>query len=283
MNDPININVGLGPATLDLNALRRWFKEAPVRTVAYRFLKVFNDYGVKNTQIQRLVPEITLDRVSSPEALLPALTNDVLTRTAQPLGIERAWLDGVQERMYRPRGSYQHAAAFFEVVKGLERPFVWHPLRAYCLDPKLDFRKGRPQPLVLTFAEKICDWDDDGELVRFIPFTEEWDWGYPKSRLQLKATVLACHDYLGIAVVPLYQVDRKTLKDLSEGEAVPPDVPWSRDVSLEDYVFSPDESHVSKEAEELEAVFSWMKSMKMEELAKSAAANQERLNEEFEP
>ncbi|MBX3728504.1 MAG: hypothetical protein KF858_04900 [Candidatus Sumerlaeia bacterium] len=271
MADPLKIDLSFGPATLDLNTLRRWFKEAPVRTVAYRFLKVFNDHGVKNTQIQRLVPEVTLDRVTDPIALLPALTNDVLTRTAKTLGIERAWLDGVQERMYRHHGSYQNPAAFFDVVRGLEKPFVGHALRAYCMDPNLDIRKGRPQPIVLVFAEKICDWDDDGELLRFIPFTEEWDWGYPKSRLQLKATIRACHDYLGIAVVPLYQVDRKTLKDLSEGEAVPPDVPWSRDVSLEDYVFSPDESHVSKESEELEAVFSWMKRMKMEELAKASA------------
>jgi hypothetical protein len=61
MADPLKIDLSFGPATLDLNALRRWFKEAPVRTVAYRFLQVFNDHGVKNTQIQRLVPEVTLD------------------------------------------------------------------------------------------------------------------------------------------------------------------------------------------------------------------------------
>ena len=208
--DPLNLSIKAGPASLDLNALRRWFKEAPVRTVAYRFLKVFNDHGVKNTQIQRLIPAVTLDKVIDPMAVLRARTNDMLTKTAKTLGIERAWLDGVQERMYRHHSSYQHAAAFFDVVKRLERPFVWHPLKAYCLDPNLDIRKVPPQPIVLVFAEKICDWDDNDDLLRFIPFTEEWDWSYAKSRLQLKATIRACHEYLGnqgCASVPSRQKD----------------------------------------------------------------------------
>lgn len=276
MTDPLNFSIKVGPATLDLNALHRRVKKAPVLLVAYRFLKAFKDHDVKITQIQRLIPEITLDRVSSAEALLPALTDDVLTRTAKILGIERAWLDGVQERMYRPRSSYQYAPAFFDVVKGLERPYIWHPLKAYCLDPNLDLRKGRPQPIVLVFAEKICDWDDDGELLRFIPFTEEWDWGYAKSRLQLKATIRACHEYLDIRVVPLYQVDRKTLIDLSEGRIVPPDIRRCQEVSLEDYIRSPDESKVSKEGEELEDVYSWMKHLKMKELAGQCCEGEDR-------
>jgi hypothetical protein len=282
MSDLTGLFSLIGKGWTLLKSVLKWRKEAPSRETAERFLKVFNDHGIKNTQIQRLLPEVTLDKVTDPMALLSALTNDVLTKTAKTLGIERAWLDGVQERMYRHRGSYQHAAAFFDVVRGLERPFVWHPLRAYCLDPNLDLRKGSTQTIVLVFAEKICDWDDDGELLRFIPFTGEWDWGYGKSRLQLKATIRACHEILRIREVPLYQVDRKTLNDLSGGRIVPPDVDRSHDVSLEDFVLTSKESAVAKETEELETVISWMKHMKMEELAREAAGDQKRHTEECE-
>ena len=76
---------------------------------------------------------------------------------------------------------------------------------------------------------------------------------------------------LAIRVVPLYQVDRKILNDLSEGKIVPPDVDRSHDNSLEDFVLTPGESAVAKETEELETVIFWMRSMKMDELAREAA------------
>jgi len=268
MSDPVNLSFGFGNATLDVNALVRWFKEAPVRTVAYRFLKLFNDHGVKNTQIQRLIPEVTLEKVTDPMAMLPALTNDVLDRTAKLFGIERAWLDGVDLRMCRCRAAYQCPQEFFDELAALSRPHVWHPVRAFCVDPKFDRKSGKRQPLVLVFAEKIADWDDGGELVRFRPLTEEWLWDYPKSRLQLKAMLRAAHDHCGISVVPIHVVDEKTLRELAEGQVVPPSVRHEHDVSLEDYILTPEESAVSKEADELDAVRSWMASMKIEEMAR---------------
>lgn len=134
----------------------------------------------------------------------------------------------------------------------------------------------------MVLAEKICDWDDDGELLKYMPFTEKWDWGYAKSRLQLKATIRACHEYLGIREVPLYQLDRKTLKELSEGMVVPPDIRRCDDVSLEDYVLSRKESAVAKETEELETVISRMKHTRNEELAREAAGSREQLTKECE-
>jgi len=266
--DPISVCFGLGGASVDVNALVRWFKEAPVRTVAYRFLKVFNDHGVKITQIQRLIPEVTLDKVTDPMALLPALTNDVLDRTAKLFGIERAWLDGVDPRMYRCCAAYQCPQQFFDELAALSRPHVWHPVRAFCVDPKLDRKSGKRQPLVLVLAEKIADWDDGGELVRFRPLTEEWLWDYPKSRLQLKAMLRAAHDHCGIKVIPIHVVDEKTLRELAEGQLVPPAVRHEHGVSLEDFILRPKESAVSKEADELDAVRSWIASMKIEEMAR---------------
>jgi len=240
-----------------------------MRIVAYRFLKVFHDHGVKITQIQRLIPEATLDKVTDPMALLTALTNDVLNRTAELFGIQRAWLDGVDECMYPSRKAYQNPPVFFELFASLAPCSAGESLRAYCTAPALDYRDSRRQPIVIVFAEKIADWDDGNELIRFRPLTEEWYWDYPKSRLQLKAMLRALHDRISMVVVPLYRVSAKTLSELSAGKMVPPSVPHSHDVSLEDYVMTPQESKVSKESEELDAVMSLMNRMTIEALAKS--------------
>jgi hypothetical protein len=173
-------------------------QERSVQSVAERFLKLFKDHGVEPTQIQRLIPEITLDKVRSPQALLPALNSAVLDQAAALFGIQRAWLDGTTDRIYPALLCYQDSRAFFDEFASLRAPYAFFPLRAYCLRPKLNGRSDRPQPLVLAFVEKIADWDDD-YLLRYRLFTEEWDWGYWKCRVQLKALVRAAYDHLDIA------------------------------------------------------------------------------------
>lgn len=274
MNDPLKVNIGIGSARLDVNALVRWFREAPVREVAYRFLKVFNEHGVRNTQIQRLISEVTLDKISSPQALYPALTNDVLDKTATLFGIQRAWLDGVDDQMYRPKSAYQQAETFFGELGALSSR-GWHPLRAYCVDPKLDRWSDRQQPLVLVFTEPIADWDDDEDRVRYRPLTETWNWTYAKSRIQLKAMLWAAWKHCDLAIVPLIKIGERELADLAEGRAVPPrEARRCSGISLEDYIRTPEESCVAKEADELETVWACMSAMGIDAMAKAAATQQ---------
>jgi hypothetical protein len=234
--------------------------------------------------IQRLVPEVTLDKVSDPMSLLPALTNDVLDKTAKLFGVQRAWLDGVTDRMYPPRSCYQDPRRFFEEFESLVAPKVrWHRLLAFCDDPKLDMKSAKRRTIVLVFVEHLSEWDDGDEIVRYRPLTEPWYWDYGKSRIQLKAMLRAAYDHLDVKVVRLIKVDHQVLAALDEGKVVPPHEIKEREVSLEDYNLSDAESKVAKETDELDHVMGYMQDLKIDQMAKKVADRKQARDQEPPP
>src|SRR6266545_3426476 len=71
------------------------------------------------TQIPRLVPGLTLDKVSRVETLLPALTGEVLDETAKLFQIRRTWLEGVGDEIYDTVWCYKAPERFFEELARL--------------------------------------------------------------------------------------------------------------------------------------------------------------------
>ena len=94
-------------------------KSDPVGGVAKRFLKIFQDHGVAITQIPQFIPQVTLEKLKSPESLIAVMTNEILDETAQLFRVKRTWLDGVDDQIYEPLFCSGTPKYFFEDLGSL--------------------------------------------------------------------------------------------------------------------------------------------------------------------
>ncbi|CAG9932061.1 hypothetical protein [Candidatus Nitrotoga arctica] len=161
----------------------------PVNVVAQRFLQVFHDHGVQAAQIPRLLPQIKLDDFKSEDALLTALTTEVLYQTAHLFGIRSKWLEGVDDKIYEYLSCYKQPEFFFELLATLQScanyDFSLSPFRILSSTKNLDCNDGREQLLVPVLVEKIAEFGDE-LIYRYYIFNDEFDWGYAPTRIQLK-------------------------------------------------------------------------------------------------
>ena len=273
MSDEIvEFKPGVGPFKLNVVALLKKLtlksKNDPVAVVARRFVQIFQDHGVPATQIPRLVPQLTLDKLSSPETLLPALNGDVLEHTAKLFQIRRTWLEGVGDQIYDTVWCYKAPERFFQELATIEMQSVAFPIVAFCSSKKLDGKNDGKQPIDLLFREKLCELGDE-EIHRYRIFGDGWDWGYWKCRIQLKAMARMVDKVLHNRI-PMYQVKSEVLKAVESGNRVPRQClqgPQLNNTSLEDFALSPTESAQSKEAEELSQVIEYIKYHDLENAA----------------
>ena len=276
MSDEIvEFKPGVGPFTLNVVALLKKLtlksKNDPVAIVARRFLQIFQDHGVPATQIPRLVPQLTLDKLSSPETLLPALNGDVLEHTAKLFQIRRTWLEGVGDQIYDTVWCYKAPEQFFQELALFEVESVAYPIVALCSSRKLDGKNDAKQPIALLFRKKLCDLGDQ-EIHRYRIFGDGWDWGYWKCRVQLKAMARIVDKALHERI-PMYRVKPDVLESVESGHRVPRHClrgPQLNDMSLEDFALSPTESAQSKEAEELSQVIEYIEYHDLENAARRA-------------
>jgi hypothetical protein len=268
--DIVEIKPGLAGVRVNVRALLRrlMVKPAPASIVAKQFLTLFDAHGVAPTQIQQFLPQLTLDKLNSVEALLAALTNNVLDDAAKLFKVRREWLDGVDSQIYHLDFCYKAPKRFFEALAALGRHADEFPVRALYATRRLDCRAGRPQPLALLLVEKVRDLGEE-EICRYVIFHDGWDWGYSPSRIQLKAMARVVDRVFG-QVVPLYPVESSVLEAVRGGRLIPRACLCGSPItepSLEDYALSPAESHVAKECEELPAVEQYIKANGLEALA----------------
>ena len=254
----IEVTLGAGPFNVKVLApVGRLFGQPasnPVLEVPRRFVQLFEAHGVAPTQIPQLIPQLTLAQLRSPEALLPGLTETVLARTVELFQVNRKWLDGVEEVIYPPHLWYQDPQRFFEELNQLNLAGALNPVIAFGCHPKLDGTDDREQPLVLVLVEKLTELGGQ-EIHRYRICFDAWNWGYPKTRIQLKAMARLVSTHYRCEL-PLYEVNRTTLTELQAGRRVPQ---LGRRVgALEDYGLGADESAQAKESGELPAVMKYI-------------------------
>jgi len=218
---------------------------------AQRFLRLFNDHGITNSQIPRFIPEITLDKSRDCSTLIPALTDEVMEKASQLFKVRREWLEGVGNKIYDCYWWYQNPSRFFEDLKMIsEQPLF--PIIAFCNGRAINKNSN----IVLVLAEVISHIGEN-EICRYYICEDEWSWDYYKSRIQLKTMARIAHNLLRVTI-PIYSVDSKIMGEIRSGFRIPS--PYLsrkfefKDVRLEDFALSPEESIKSKESDELSNV-----------------------------
>lgn len=266
------IKPGFGGISVNVRALLRRFGKKdphdPVTVVAQRFLQLFVDHGVTVTQIPRLIPNISLDKLKSTDALLPALTSDVLESAAALFGVSLSWLEGVDDCIYEPLFCYKQPHLFFEELAALKMPSSGFAVRALTATKVLDARNDWTQQLALVLVEKAKDLGSD-EIPRYRIFGEEWDWSHPPSRLQLKAMARLFFTIYH-RPVPVHLVKPEKLQAIIDGNCVPHDILQGcllTNPSLEDFALASGEIAQAKETDELPAVLDYIRNNGLDELA----------------
>jgi hypothetical protein len=274
-DDIIELKPGIPGLRLNIRALiRRLTRQAktdPIAAVAHRFLHLFQEHGVPITQIPRLLPQLTLDKLRTTETLLLALTGDILDQAASVFRVQREWIEGATESIYDCLWCYKQPEQFFKDLAAIRTKGVFNPIRALFSTKTLDMNGPREQPVALLLLEKVADLADE-EVFRYRIYRDEWDWGYWKCRIQLKAMARLVDKELSHRI-PLYRTDQKTLEEIRSGCRIPSISILRRednDLSLEDFAQGPGESHCSKESAEFPLVLEYIKNNDLEALARRA-------------
>lgn len=251
--------------------IRRLFfgkNPSPAEAVAQRFLALFKEHGVAETQIQQFLPEITLDKIHRAEALMATLTDDILNRAANLFQVRREWLDGVDDRIYDGWFCYKAPERFFEELARIKQDYDSFPVCALYTGRLLDRTDDHVQPLALLMVEKLRDLGEV-EICRYRICLDAWYWGEAPCRIQLKAMARVL-DRTFSKIFPLYAVEPDVLEAVQEGKLIPRRHLRGSPVtepSLEDYALSEAESKVAKECEELPEVLEYIKSHNLEAIA----------------
>jgi hypothetical protein len=154
---------------------------------------------------------------------------------------------------------------------------VFNPIRALFSTKTLDMNGPREQPVALLLLEKAADLADE-EVFRYRIYSDEWDWGYWKCRIQLKAMARLVDKELSLRI-PLYRADTKTLEEIREGNRIPSVSLLRRpvnDLSLDDFALGPGEHACAKESTELPSVLDYIKNTGLEAIAHNALARARR-------
>jgi hypothetical protein len=253
--------IKLGAYGIRLNVIelcRRMFNQQPPGSrVGTRFLDLFHAHGVAPEQIQRFLPQVTLEHLA-PERLGAVLTNETLNQAAALFGVRREWLEGVDQQIYEPVFCYKAPGWFFEDLTQWQIKPQAFAVRALCCG-ELDNSSSREQPLALLTVETVGVIGDN-EICRYRVYHDAWDWGHFPCRLQLKAIARLVH--LGWQTpIPVHRVQRGQLERIRAGRRVPRSELQGCPLSepcLEDFALAENESGMARETEELEDVFRYI-------------------------
>ena len=231
-------------------------KNDSVNLIVKRFLQAFQDHGVEASQIPRLLPQLKLDDLQSPERLLAALTPEILDQTAKLFSINTQWLEGVNDQIYEnfhtcykcPNFLLDHLAEIFD----RDAQYLNFPLRILATTKKLDRNADTEQLLFPVLIEKIALVGDEF-IFRYHLYRDHFDWRYPPARIELKALARIVSQRLH-KTVPIYVVSRGDMKELLDGKLIPKNFFTGSPLtepSLEDFTQPEDRTRPPREPEEI--------------------------------
>lgn len=257
--EPFEINLTIYGIQINVSGIWRKFfgRKPPSSKVAERFLALFQAHGVAPAQIQRFLPQVTLDNLAE-DRLASVLTNETLDQAAALFGVRRKWLEGVDQQIYEPLYCYKAPVWFFhDLAKWQIKPQTFS-IRALC-SGDLDNSSSLDQPLVLLAVEKVGMIEDE-EICCYRIYHDAWNWGYFPCRLQLKAFARLVH-HGWHTPIPVHRVHKRVLEKIRAGRQVPHFELQGcllTEPCLEDFALATNESSKAQETEELGEVFRYI-------------------------
>ena len=240
-----------------------WKKVAsPLEVICHRFLQVFQDHGIELQQIPRILPQIRLTDLQTPEQLAKVITPEVLDEIAELFGVRVQWLEGIDDLVYEYLGYDKQPVVILNHLKSLlvDEETKWlHPLRVLCSTKRLDRSNEALQHLVPVLLEKIHKLGEQS-IYRYHVYQDGLKWDRYPCRIDLKVIARIVHQRLGIPV-PLYEVPEGRLSEIMEGKLIPAKFFYGclrSNPSLEDFALNKNENSMARETEELPEVLQYI-------------------------
>jgi hypothetical protein len=257
-----------------LNVYKSWRRTTgksqagSVNIVAQRFLQAFMDHGVEASQIPRLLPQVNIGDLQSPEKLLAVISPEILDQTALLFGIRSQWLEGVDDKIYEHLACYKRPAILLEhlaVLLNGKDNFMRFPMRVLSTTKQLDNSSDSQQLMAPVLVEKIAELGEE-EIYRYHIYIDGFNWGYAPTRIELKALARIVYKQLH-SPVPLFVISAKEMQDVLEGKLIPRqflDGCLLSTPSLEDFALTNEESAIANEVEEMPAVLHYIEEHKLQ-------------------
>ncbi|MCF8177460.1 MAG: hypothetical protein K9J74_03040 [Sulfuritalea sp.] len=236
----------------------------PVSLAAERVLLVFCEHGVEAAQIPRLLPQIGLDDLHTPEKLLAILTPELIDKIAKLFAVRSQWLEGCDDRIYEYLATYKEPQRLLNHLRTLWLLPSWKnefltPLRILTTTKCLDYRDDQRFELAPVLFEPITTLGDE-TIYRYHIYQDGFCWDHAPARIELKAIGRTIWNSLGKRI-PLCYVSPHDMEEVLEGRRIPRSL-FSRgylhDPSFEDYILDGAKSVVARETDELPTVFEYM-------------------------
>ena len=239
--------------------------------LADRFIEVFEAHDVHRNEIPILIPKefgVTYQSLSHVENIIGVLQPELIDWVCATFGIRRDWLVRNEQPIYdtRRRDYYNNGQKLLGLLKDL-RSQHREKLEVYIYKDvkELNSQDERRQHvnILLTFPAASLG---DKVINRYVPTSTLWDWGYERSRYQLKGVVrVCCQRNLYFSG---YNLSSKAIEELSGGRIFPKKIidevrvmSWRPDY----YTDTASESMIAREVEEIEAVIEHIKERRYSE------------------
>lgn len=249
-------------------------KVLSIHSLVDRFIKIYENHDILANQIPAFCDkefDLKLIDFESKASILEILTDDLLNWTCSKFGIQREWIDGSTNSIYKRKDYYKRVSDFIELATNLKSEFDCEFDIFALKRGKLDNKSEREQYVVLVLRKPIGSLNSK-IIYGYIPLSTLWNWGYWRTRYQIKSIFWVCKK-LGIDTHG-FDMDSKQIIEISSGSVFPKllidKIPCGYTWYTEDYIDLPDYSIQAKEIDEVNLVLDYIKDQRYDECLRNA-------------
>lgn len=161
-----------------------------------RFISIYESHGVSLSQIAFFAEEdfnLKLADFKNKDSILNIMDNNFINWTCNVFGIQREWVEGKSKRIYKHINYYKEIHRFIDDICRLKELysndlFIFMMKNGELVDNELG---EKYVTVILKYPIKKVN---NNTIYRYVPISINWDWGYWRTRYQLKAIIYICEN-----------------------------------------------------------------------------------------
>lgn len=235
----------------------------PLNQLINRFVEIYTSHNLEIHEIPSILGKefnLKMSDFKSHDSILEVLDERIINKTCSTFGINIQWLHGKQRNIYTYRDYYKQITTFIDLLCNLYATYQDHLEIYFLKNGKLN-KKVWGKNYVLIILKYPIAQVNSNNIYSYIPISTMWDWGYWKTRYQLKSIIWVC-EKLDICFNHGYDIDIDSMTKLSAGLIFPEKVlnriPVGYTWYAEDYVDWPSQNVQAKETDETELVHKYI-------------------------
>lgn len=234
-----------------------------INVLLERFIYIYKMHGIPVNEIYLFVDkkfDFRLVDFKNHDSILNILDKELINWTCNRFGIQKEWLYGRSSKVYTDREYYKNIGRLILFAKELKEKYSYVSIKFIKSDSLNNKNDNKSQKVVVLISCYIND--NEYKYEKYYPISDIWEWGYWRSRYELKSFIYACtksniitepvgHDMKETELMDIFS--RETLLQEVFGDKIQM-VTWYPS----DYMTNPN-NHTAKEIDEYYAVMQYFK------------------------